>query len=397
MIGKKADYDLVVIGSGRSGREEALAAAESKRKVAIVEAGLWGGNEVNYSGRPFEAMLRTSQDMVRVTDDDAVMSETLRVRYDDLIKRASRAQMDAAERTMEEIRDAGIDVVEGFAKFISSHEISVDDRVLRAKTFFIATGEGLKDNKIAGVEEAGCLDIAGVVGLKRMPRTVMVIGAGRTGCELAQYFSGIGSRVLIADIAGRLLPTEDEEVGQLLDQIFNRQHIVVLTQTRVTAVERDTVSRRVTFMQGGVERAVRVDEVVIATGTVPEIHDLGLDKAGVEIGRKGVVGDADGRTSQKHIFVANDAGRAEITRTVPCVVRIGRTEDECLKSDDKVRSRTTKFESGRGFVKTLTDAKGMLCGATFVGDQAEIMDWVLRHKKEPAVRALLDETVGVES
>jgi len=394
MIGKRADYDLIVIGSGRSGREEALAAAEDGRRVAIVEAGLWGGNEINYGGIPFGVLLETSQAMRRVEDDLAVMSDVMKVRYDALIARAADARAAAAEASLAEVQDTGVEIVEGFAKFISTHEINVNEKVMRAKTFFIATGKGLRDNKIAGVEEAGCLDIADVVSLKRMPRTVFVVGAGTAGCEIAQYFSGIGSRVLIADIAGRLLPDEEEEAGQLMDQVFNNERIVVLTQTRVTSVERDSVSRRVVFMQGGVERAVRVDEIVLATGRVLEIHDLGLERAGVEVGRKAEITDKEGRTSQKHIFAASGAKRF-VTRTLPAIVRLGMSEDECLKADERVTARIEKFNGGRGFVKTLVDSKGMLCGATFVGDKSSMLDYALANPKDPAVRALLDDSVSV--
>jgi pyruvate/2-oxoglutarate dehydrogenase complex dihydrolipoamide dehydrogenase (E3) component len=148
-------------------------------------------------------------------------------------------------------------------------------------------------------------------------------------------------------------------------------------------------------MQDGVERAVRVDEVVIATGTTPEIHDLGLDKAGVEIGRKGIVVDEEGRTSQKHIFFAAGRDWPHVTRTYPYVVRLGRSEDECLRSDEQVKGRIERFADGRGFVKTLTDTKGLLRGVTFVGARAEIFDWMLLHRQEPGVKALLDESVGV--
>jgi pyruvate/2-oxoglutarate dehydrogenase complex dihydrolipoamide dehydrogenase (E3) component len=392
MIGKKFDYDLVVIGSGRSGREGAVKAALAGQRVAIVEAGLWGGEEVNYSGIPFETLLEVSRHLTAVTADPVISSETLRLRYDGLLRRAEEARQTAAKDTLAEIHNVGVKVIEGFAQFVSPHEINVDKRTIAAKHFLIATGRGLKENRITGVEEAGCLDVTGVVELERMPRTVFVVGAGATGCEVAQYFSGIGARVLIADIAGRLLPDEDEEVGQLLDAVFNRQRIAVLTQTRVTAVERDHVSRRVVFTRDGVEHAVRVDEVVIATGTLPETHDLRLEKAGVEYGRKGIRADSEGKTSQKHI-ATTVAPKMRRVRTLPEVITFGHNEDECLQSDERVKCVVEPLSS-EGFVKTVTDARGALVGLTLMGTPEEMFEWLLANRKEPVVQALLIDGVA---
>ena len=122
---------------------------------------------------------------------------------------------------------------------------------------------------------------------------------------MAQFFATLGTEVIIADIAGRLLPREDEEVGQVLDDVFNKQGIKVLTQSRVIALERDSVAKKVIFLRGGQEKSVRVDQVLLCTGSAPNI-DLGLENAGVKFTRNGIQVDDTMKTSAKHIYAAGD-------------------------------------------------------------------------------------------
>jgi len=249
--------------------------------------------------------------------------------------------------------------------------------------------------------------------LIRPPKTIFIVGAGSTGCELAQYFAQLGTKVLIAEVAGRLLPQEDEEVGQVMDDVFNKLGIKVLTQSRVVALEKDSVSKKVIFMRGGQEKYVRVDDIMLCTGSTPAT-DLGLENAGVVYGNKGIKISKNMQTSMKHIFAAGDcvggssstekavleaataisnivhrakliteyAGLSRVTRTYPEVASVGATEDDCIRHDRKIRkvvvplsvvqaSNTSDFRDG--FIKILTDRNRKIIGATIVAPSAGIL------------------------
>jgi pyruvate/2-oxoglutarate dehydrogenase complex dihydrolipoamide dehydrogenase (E3) component len=345
-----------------------------------------------------------------------VASNYTKLDFGALSARAETMTDEVRAQELARLDEAGVEVIQATAKLQSAHEISLGtDEVVTAQYVLLATGAVLKDNKIEGVEEAGCRDIGSLVRMRKAPTTALVVGGGSTGCEIAQYLANIGVRVLLAEIAGRLLPREDEEVGQVIDRELNQQKITVLTQTRVTSVESDHMSKRARFVRGGVEHTVRVDEIIIATGETQNIHDLGLEAVKLKIGKNGVVHDAGGRTSVKNIFVAGGARgggdntdmRAEreghmvaktilggkvakksakplavrTTRLNVDVVQIGDTEDECIKHDAKTRKAVRRLAdsmagggrmAGVEFVKILRDAKTGFAGATLVGEGAQV-------------------------
>lgn len=220
-----------------------------------------------------------------------------------------------------------------------------------------------------------------------------------------------GTKVYIADVASRLLPDYDEEAGQLLEKLLHEQKgVTVLTQTRTLAVEKENIARRVTYTRGGQEHSLRVDEVMIAAGRTPNV-DLGLENAGVDYTAKGILVNDQLQTTAKHIYAAGDVlGRHGYTHsallesrvaaqnifsknkvipdytatprvvfTHPDIASVGLTEDDCLRRDLHIkkavapltiitRSNTSDFRDG--FVKLITNNKGVLLGATIMAPHA---------------------------
>jgi dihydrolipoamide dehydrogenase len=253
-----------------------------------------------------------------------------------------------------------------------------------------------------------------VLEILRPPKSIFIIGAGSTGCELAQYFSTLGTQVIIADIAGRLLPREDEEAGQVLDEIFNKEKIKVLTQSRVIALEKDGVSKKVIFLRGGQEKSIRVDEVLMCTGNAPNI-DIGLENAGVKFTRNGIKVDERMRTSVKNIYAAGDVlgghsstdkaliearvavaqilghgkvtvdyrGIIRATDIVPQVAEVGETEDDLIRHDAKynklvlplnIIQEANTSDDTMGFIKLITAKKtNKILGATIMAPHAGLI------------------------
>ena len=225
--------------------------------------------------------------------------------------------------------------------------------------------------------------------------------------------AALGTKVYLSDIAGRVLPNEDEDVGILMDNILSKQkNVDVLTQTRTLLVERDGIGHRVTYVRGGVKRSVKVDAILVATGRTPHV-DLGLTNAGVDYDVDGIKTNEFLQTSNSHIYAAGDVlaggGRSthaaiiegrvvvnnithprsrvepdyrvlpRVTHTSPQVASVGMTENECLKRDLRVRTglaplhTIVKSNTGdfrHGFVKVIVDKKGIIIGATVVSPHA---------------------------
>jgi pyruvate/2-oxoglutarate dehydrogenase complex dihydrolipoamide dehydrogenase (E3) component len=431
------DFDLIVIGSGAGGSAAATIAAREGKKVAIIEADTFGGDSPNWSDVPTKALLHVAQlyDEARHGARFGLRSATLGYNYPSL-----RAWKDlAVKRTgaggnRKYYENENITTLQGTAHFLSPHEISVNRHHLSAEKFLVATGSHWVAPNIQGLKELPYLTPRTILEAMRPPKSLFVIGGGTIGVEIAQLMAIFGTKVYIAEIASRLLPREDEEVGVLMERLLREQKgVTTLTQTRTLAVVKDGIGKRVTYTRGGVEKSVRVDEVLIATGRVPTV-DLGLENASVEYTPKGIEVDANLQTSARHIFAAGDVlghnshthtallesrvaannilhktkiapnytATTRVTFTHPGIASVGLSEDDCLKRDLAInkaiaplnivaRSNTSDFRDG--FVKLITDKRGVVLGGTVVAPHAaEIIHEIALAVKHQLTAADLADT-----
>jgi pyruvate/2-oxoglutarate dehydrogenase complex dihydrolipoamide dehydrogenase (E3) component len=431
------DFDLIVIGSGAGGSAAATIAAREGKKVAIIEADTFGGDSPNWSDVPTKALLHAAQlyDEARHGARFGLRSATLGYNYPTL-----RAWKDlAVKRTgaggnRKYYENENITTLQGTAHFLSPHEISVNRHHLSAEKFLIATGSHWVAPNIQGLKELPYLTPRTILEAMRPPKSLFVIGGGTIGVEIAQLMAIFGTKVYIAEIASRLLPREDEEVGVLMERLLKEQKgVTTLTQTRTLAVVKDGIGKRVTYTRGGVEKSVRVDEVLIATGRVPTV-DLGLENATVAYTPKGIEVDAYLQTTARHIFAAGDVlghnahthtallesrvaannilhktkitpnytATTKVTFTHPGIASVGLSEDDCLKRDLAInkaiaplnivaRSNTSDFRDG--FVKLITNKHGVILGGTVVAPHAaEIIHEIALAVKHELTAADLADT-----
>jgi dihydrolipoamide dehydrogenase len=411
------DYDLIVIGSGAGGSAAATLAAREGKKVAIIEADAFGGDSPNWSDVPTNALLHAAQlyDEARDGARFGLRSATLGYNYPslrtwkDLV--VTRTGAGGNRRYYE---NQGISAYQGIAHFISPNEITVNRRHLSAAQFVVATGSTWIKPEIPGLQDAGYITPRSVINSIRPPKSLFIIGAGEVGVEIAQLMAIFGTKVYLAEKASRILPHQDHEVGTLMERYLREQKgVTSLTETRVLSVSKDGLGKRIIISRGGVEKSVRADEIVVAAGRTPQV-DVGLENATVKYTPKGIEVNEFLQTNVKHIFAAGDVlGRngsihsallesrivahnlysktkvapdytatPGVIFTYPAIAHVGLSEDDCVKRDlaiNKaiaplnltVRSNTTDFRDG--FVKIITDKKGVVIGATIVAPQAAEM------------------------
>lgn len=410
----KFDFDLIVIGSGAGGSAAATIAARDGRRVAIVEQDTFGGSSPNYGEVPTKALLHVAQlyDEARQATKFGLRSGTLGYNYPSL-----RAWKDLAiKRTgaagnRQYYENEGVTTLHGNAHFLSPHEISVNRRHYSAESFIIATGAEWKVPDIHGMIDAQHYTPRSILDISRPPKSLYIVGGGATSVEIAQLLAIFGTKVYIADIAARLLPRFDSEVGESIGKwLHDQKGITPLTQTRTIQIDKENIAYRVAYSRGGQEHTLRVDEVLVCAGRTPNV-DLGLENAGVDYDSKGIKVNDQLQTTAKHIYAAGDVlGRHSHTHTAltesriaannilskskmtpdytatprvvftyPSVASVGLTEDDCLRRDLPIRkataplaiiarSNTSDFRDG--FVKLITDKKGVLIGATIVAPSA---------------------------
>lgn len=408
------DYDLIVIGSGAGGSAAASIASRNGKKVAIVEADTFGGDSPNWSDVPTKALLHAAQlyDQARHGARFGLRSGTLGYNYPSL-----RAWKDlAVKRTgaggnRKFYENEGITTFNSSAHFLSPNEVSVNRRHLSAENFLIATGSHWVTPDVPGLEDSGYLTPRTLLQSIRPPKSLFIIGGGTAGVEIAQMMAIFGTKVYLSDIAARLLPKEDEEVGELIERnLSETKGVTVLTQTRILAASRHALRKKVTYSRGGVEQTVQVDEILVATGRRPTV-DIGLENASVTYTPKGIEVNSHLQTSARHIYAAGDVlghdghthtallesrvvahnilhkqkttpdytASPRLTFTYPGVASVGLSEDDCLKRDLSIkssvaplnmiaRSNTSDFRDG--FVKVIADKSGVLIGATVVAPHA---------------------------
>ncbi len=305
---------IVIIGGGPGGYEAALVAAQLGADVTIVERDGLGGACVLTDCVPSKTLIATSTRM-------AVMSESasLGLQFSggpdgivgglevDLglvnkrVKDLARAQsFDVAERlAYEDVR-----IVRGQARLTDPHTVTVNGTDIPADVVLIATGA--TPRVLPGSEPDGerILSWRHLYDLPELPEELIVVGSGVTGAELAGAYTSLGSKVTLVSSRDRILPTEDADAASVLQEVFLRRGMKVLSRSRAAAVQRTGDSVVVTLEDG---RKVEGSHCLMTVGMEPNTRGIGLEKAGVKLNRRGFVEvDKVSRTSVGNIYAAGD-------------------------------------------------------------------------------------------
>lgn len=411
------DYDIIIIGSGAAGSPAASMAARAGKKVAIIEKDEFGGESPNWGEIPLGAMLNAAQifDTAKKASSFGLRTSTVGYNYpsllswrDTVVKRTGAA----GNRRYYEKQD--ISAFSGNAHFLSPNEVSVNRRHLSARKFLIATGADWEIPEIPGIQEAPYLTPKTILSLTRPPKSLFVIGSGPAATEIASLMSIFGTKIYLSDSATRIMPDQDSDVSDIVYEQFQKQRgMTILPNTKVVAVQKDGLYKRVTYSRAGTERTVKVDAVLIADNRLPAT-DIGLENAGVKYTPSGITVGPTLQTSARHIFAAGSCihpGSAthdilaqsrvaahnllrnkpievekhlplQVVRSIPEIARVGLSEDDCLRRDLKIKRaavpitlvpRSNMTDERLGMVKLIADKKGVLRGATIVAPGASEM------------------------
>lgn len=413
-------YDLAVIGGGSAGLTAARFGVALGARVALIDrsADDLGGDCLHTGCVPSKALIHAARAHwlagrtgeyglperapAGTVDLGAIMDGVRGV-----IARAGEVDSPAA------LRASGIALHFGAARFRSPRALEVDGVPVRARRYIVATGSRPAIPEVPGLADTGYLTNETIFGLRALPSSLLVIGGGPIGCELGQALARLGSRVTIVGRAPRLLPKEDPEASDVLAQVFAREGIGVLTGATVERIRPDGGEWVATVRRGGERDEVRVAAVLVAAGRRANADDLGFDRAGVDVGKSGIVVDRHARTGNPDIFACGDAiGQLQFTHaagyqaavavqnallplgptldyraipwatfTAPEVGRVGLTEAEARERHGRVvatrfpyrhidRALAAREHTDEGFIKLVHDPGGTIYGAQIVGPEA---------------------------
>ncbi|MBW2282428.1 MAG: mercuric reductase [Deltaproteobacteria bacterium] len=305
-------YNLVVIGAGSAGLISAAIAAGLGARVALVERNLMGGDCLNVGCVPSKAMIRSARavgEIARAASLGVHVRGDVEVDFAAVMQRMRRlrsaiAPVDSAARYRDEL---GVDVYLGQARFTGPDRIDVDGTELTFSRAVIATGARASAPPIPGLDETGYLTNETVFSLTERPERLAVIGAGPIGCELAQSFQRLGSRVTALELLPQVMGREDPDAAAIVERAMRADGVEIVLEAGLKQIERTPDGKRLVYEAGGETRELVVDEILVGAGRRPNVEGIGLDEAGVQVDpRTGVVVDDFLRTSNPRVFAAGD-------------------------------------------------------------------------------------------
>ncbi|MEI6757625.1 MAG: dihydrolipoyl dehydrogenase [Chlorobium sp.] len=437
-------FEVAVIGSGPGGYEAALRAAKAGMKVCIIEKGALGGVCVNWGCIPTKALLRSGElfDLVKKSASYGLNIQGSTIDLGEAVKRSRGVALKLSKGIAFMLRRAGVEVIQGEAVFSGSHDLDIfrdGERVQRVSAEHIIIASGGRSRTVPGLEPDGKRIITSreALALKSLPQSMIVVGGGAIGVELAWFYAMAGTEVTLVEMMARLLPLEDEEISEALQRSFQKSGITVATGAKLEAValSGDQVSGLL-VVEGEESRSISAECMLVAVGVTGNTQGLGLDLAGVESFRGFVVTDSVCRTSVSHIFAIGDvrggmllahkasaeaaiavdtiAGKmarpldeSMIPRCVyaePSVASIGFCEKEAEARGYSVKVGRSMFASSgkanaygnlEGFVKLVFNAlDGRLLGAHLLGHGAvELIGELTLARRLEVTAELLAETV----
>jgi pyruvate/2-oxoglutarate dehydrogenase complex dihydrolipoamide dehydrogenase (E3) component len=307
-------YDVVVLGSGSAGKWVANNAADGGRSVALVEKLRVGGECPYVACIPSKAMLRSAHARAQarhLTDlggaamppplDDDRLAFGAAVRRRDKLSRYRNDSQAAAS-----VKEHGVTLIRGSGRITAPGMVEVDGEPLGYRDLVIATGSGPVIPPVEGLADVPTWTSDQALSAPDYPASLVVLGGGAVGCELAQLYAGFGVAVTLVEPTDQLAGPEDPDVAADLAGILRASGVDVRIGVSVTGVQRAPGGGARAMLDDG--SAVEADRIVIAAGRKPATEGLGLDVLGIEPGEKGALRvDDHGRVEgQEHVWAAGD-------------------------------------------------------------------------------------------
>ncbi len=404
-----AAIDMIVIGSGSGGMTVAYTAIGFGKKVLMIDRNKPGG-ECTWSGCiPSKALINQANDIHTAGKYATVKVDTASVmsQVRDVIDHVY------AGESIEVLKKDGIDFVMGEAKFVDAHHVEVNGTIYEGKKIVICTGSSPMVPPIDGLKDVPYLTNDTFFRQEDLPKSMLVLGAGAIGMEMAQAMTRLGVEVQVVEMADSILPREDKELTDKLQTKLEAEGCVMHVGTKAVGVTYEDGQVHLTVEKNGAKKSLVGDKILLALGRRPNIEALNLEAAGIAYNKKGITVDDYMRTSAKGVYAVGDVAGpylfshmanvqgiqavqnavlpvinrkvnydhvAWTTFTSPELATAGMTEAQARerygdsirvyrRSYDELDRAKTKPGS-LGEVKLICNRKGKILGCSILGDRA---------------------------
>lgn len=407
---EKIKTDVCVIGAGSGGLSLAFGAVQMGANVVLIEKGKMGGDCLNYGCVPSKSLLAMAH---RNSDFIAAHKHVQQV-----IK--TIAPKDSVER----FTNLGVKVIQGEASFINKKEIKVNDKIVYAKYFVIATGSKPRVPPISNLDKINYLTNETIFDLKYSPRHLIIIGGGPIGCEMAQAHKLLGSKVSLIQ-RSRILSKDDSELTAVVRKRLIENGVDIYENLEIISVNQNDDKIIIKIKHNNQEKIIIGSHLLVAVGRKPDIENLNLAKAQVVFNKKGIMVDKKLRSTNKTIYAIGDviggyqfthisnyhasvvlrnilfhlAAKVNyhavswVTYTNPELAHVGLYEQDAREKHGTIKILSLPFDENdraqaegdvTGLIKVIAKKNGQILGASIVGNKAgELIDiWCLAISKK---------------
>ncbi len=328
----RTDHDLIIIGSGSTAFAAALRALSYGARVLMIEKSVLGGTCINWGCIPSKTLIHAAlfnheaglgARIGLLLESHGVDYNRLSVHKDEVVAGLRK------DRYMEVLQKvSGLEMVKGTGRFIDSRTVEVNECRYSADRILVAVGGLPRIPPIEGLEGSGYLTSRSALLMKKLPKSLVVIGGGVIAVELGQMFHRFGCRVTILEHGSGLLPAVDRDLAGTLQDLLVAEGIKVVPNVAFCSVARIGDLTAVNADVGGNRHEYTAEQLLIAAGTSPGTTGIGLESARVELDRKGfIVTDNRMRTSVPGIWAAGDVTGGMMIATVGAREGIVSVED----------------------------------------------------------------------
>ncbi len=314
----KYDKNLVIVGGGAAGLIAAFIATTVGARAALIEKDKTGGDCLNTGCIPSKTLIHSAKAAYDQSNSRkyGIGATSPKVSFQNVMLNIERAvETIAPKDSFERYRDLGVDCFAGEARLLDRHQVEVNGQTISTKNIILATGAQPIIPAIPGLLETQPLTSETLWKLGQLPENLLIIGAGAIGCEIAQGFSRLGSKVTVVDIEKEVLQGEDQDVSYTLSKRFSDEGINLHLGYEVSHIKPLASGAGIAYASNnGASIDLQFDRVCVAVGRLPSLSGLGLNEVGVELEDGQLKLDRYLRTTVKNIFACGDvAGPYQLT------------------------------------------------------------------------------------
>ena len=407
-------FDVIIIGGGPAGLVASKILVAFGKKTAIIERAKLGGDCTHSGCIPSKTLLKSAKAYYDVKNISkyGLSSNEISIDTGNVLSHVRSVISEVySHETPDIFEKAGVNIIEGSASFINSNEIIVNGKIYSANKFIIATGASATIPNIIGLSNISYLTNENVFLQKMIPESIIIIGTGAIGIEMATAFNRLGSKVTILSRSEGILKENDNEISNILLEVIQKEGVEFVNNAVIDEVKEDKKLKYIFIKQNNEKKVISASEILIATGRSPNVN-IDLGNANVDYDEKGIKVNEYLQTSNENIYAIGDvATKYKFTHIAeqeaiiaasnislpikkkmsyenigwcvysdPELAQIGMTEKEAvLKYQDEVN--TYKFEyknSDRaytdvdkvGLIKISVLNNGRIVGASILGSRA---------------------------